>query len=71
MWAREGEPPLEVKRVLGFKPLPKRWAVEETFAWMGHSRRFAQDYEVHPEATGMGMYLSVIHLLVRRLARAA
>ena len=28
----------------GFVLLPRRWVVERTFAWLGHSRRSARDY---------------------------
>ncbi|RTI39840.1 IS5/IS1182 family transposase, partial [Thermus scotoductus] len=55
----------------GFKPLPKRWVVERTFAWMGRNRRLGKDYEYHPEVTEAWLYLGMIRLLVKRLARAA
>ena len=29
----------------GFKPLPIRWVVERTFAWIGRCRRSSKDYE--------------------------
>ncbi|MDM7323601.1 MAG: transposase [Thermus sp.] len=60
-----------IPREGGFKPLPKRWVVERTFAWMGRNRRLGKDYEYHPEVTAAWMYLGMIRLLVKRLARAA
>jgi putative transposase len=30
---------------LGFVPLPKRWLVERTFAWLGRCRRLAKGFE--------------------------
>ena len=30
----------------GWEVLPKRWVVERTFGWMGHSRRLSKDYEI-------------------------
>jgi len=68
---REGEEVPEILREGGFKPLPKRWVVERTFAWMGRNRRLAKDYEYHPEVTEAWMYLGMIRLMVKRLARAA
>jgi hypothetical protein len=67
----EGEEVPEILREGGFKPLPKRWVVERTFAWMGRNRRLGKDYEYHPEVTEAWMYLGMIRLLVKRLARAA
>jgi len=29
-----------------FAVLPKRWIVERTFAWLGHFRRLAKDFEI-------------------------
>lgn len=29
-----------------FKIIPKRWIVERTFAWLGHFRRLAKDFEI-------------------------
>ena len=38
VWVREGEEVPEIPREGGFKPLPKRWVVERTLAWMGRNR---------------------------------
>ena len=29
-----------------FQVIPKRWIVERTFAWLGHFRRLAKDFEI-------------------------
>ena len=29
----------------GFKVRPKRWVVEQTFAWLGRCRRLVKDWE--------------------------
>ena len=29
-----------------FKIVPKRWIVKRTFAWLGHFRRLAKDFEI-------------------------
>jgi putative transposase len=29
-----------------FIVIPKRWIVERTFAWLGHFRRLAKDFEI-------------------------
>ena len=28
-----------------FQVLPRRWVVERTFVWLGHSRHLSQDFE--------------------------
>lgn len=55
--------------VQGFQVLPKRWIVERTFAWLGRCRRHSKDYERNPETSETMIYISMIHLMVRRLAR--
>ncbi len=55
----------------GFRVLPRRWVVERTFGWLGHSRRLSKDYE-RLCATGEALiYAAMSRLMVRRLARPA
>lgn len=51
----------------GFVVLPKRWIVERTFGWFKRYRRLSKDYEVFPESSEAVIYLSMTHLMVRRL----
>lgn len=53
----------------GFVVLPKRWVVERTFAWMNRHRRLSKDYERLTESSEMAMYIAMIDLMSRRLAR--
>jgi putative transposase len=55
----------------GFVVLPKRWIVERTFAWFGRYRRLSKDYETLTESSEAVIYLSMTHLMVRRLKPAA
>ena len=52
----------------GFVVLPKRWIVERTFAWLGRSRRHSKDYERNPETSEAMIQISMIHLMLQRLA---
>ena len=52
----------------GFAPLPKRWVVERTFAWLNKYRRLSKDYEQNPRSSEAYLYLAMTHLMVRRLA---
>jgi putative transposase len=54
-------------RAKGFTPLEKRWVVERTNAWHGRSRRHSKDDERTPESSGAMIYMSNIHLMLRRL----
>jgi putative transposase len=53
----------------GFAVLPKRWIVERTFAWLGKCRRLSKDYEHLPQTSENWIYLSMIHLMLKRLCR--
>ncbi len=67
VWVPEGvEPPPYPK---GFIVLPRRWVVERSFAWNGQNRRMSKDYERVPETGEAFMYVSMVRLMVRRLAR--
>ena len=52
----------------GFVLLAKRWIVERTFAWLGRSRRHSKDYERNPETSRAMIQISMIHLMLKRLA---
>ena len=52
----------------GFSPLPRRWVVERTFAWLGRYRRLSKDYETHTVNSKTMIYLAMINLMAHRLA---
>jgi len=54
---------------VGFQVLPKRWVVERTFAWLVRQRRLARDYERLPETSEAFIYVAMIRLMLRRLAK--
>ena len=49
--------------------LPRRWAVERTFSWLGQSRRLSKDYEHLCETSEAMIYATMTRLMARRLAR--
>jgi putative transposase len=49
--------------------LPRRWAVERTFSWLGHSRRLSKDYERLCDTSEALIYATMTRLMARRLAR--
>ena len=53
----------------GFLLLPKRWSVERTFGWWGRYRRVAKDDEYVTRTSEAIIHVTMIHLMVRRLAR--
>jgi transposase len=53
----------------GFKVLPRRWVVERTFGWISKHRRCVRDYETLPEHHETMVYISMIMIMSRRLAR--
>jgi transposase len=70
--ARTGRWRLEIVRrgdSTGFVPLPKRWIVERTFAWLGRCRRLARDFENLAVNALAFLCLGMSRLMLRRLAR--
>jgi len=53
----------------GFAVQPKRWIVERTFGWLNRFRRLSKDYEQRPAVSEAFIYLSMSHLMLRRLHR--
>ncbi len=62
-------PVLRKEEQKGFVLLPHRWIVERTFAWLCCCRRLSKDYEVLPQSSEAMIYLAMIRLMLRRLAR--
>lgn len=55
--------------VKGFQVLPRRWVVERTFGWLGRYRRLSKDYEGLTESSQAFIYISMIHIMLRRIGR--
>lgn len=51
-----------------FAPLPRRWVVERTFAWLSNYRRLTRDFERFPRHSEGFIYLASIHRSLCRLA---
>jgi putative transposase len=54
-----------------FQVIPQRWVVERTFAWLGRQRRLSKDYEYLPASSESMVYLAMIRLMLKRLAKGA
>lgn len=54
----------------GFVPLPRRWVVERTHAWITGHRRMSRDYERLPAHAEAMIKWAMIGLMARRLAPA-
>ena len=59
-----------IQSVGAFKPEPRRWVVERTFAWLGRNRRLAKDFEATVASAEAWIMVASVQLLTRRLARA-
>jgi transposase len=53
----------------GFEPLPRRWVVERTIAWLNRNRRLAKDFEATIESAQAWLFVASVKLLSRRIAR--
>jgi putative transposase len=60
---------LKKKDQTGFQVLPKRWVIERTNAWITRNRCLARDYECLPASSEAFIYVAMIRLGLRRLAR--
>jgi putative transposase len=52
----------------GFQVVPKRWVVERAFSWLIGYRRHSKDYEVLTRNSEAMIQISMIAILIRRLA---
>lgn len=63
-----------IKRIpgsTGFHGRPQVWCGERTFAWINKHRRCVRDYETRPDHHETMVYIAVIGLMTRRLARTS
>ncbi len=67
VWVGPGQEPPTIPS--GFQVLPKRWIVERTFSWLDQNRRLSKDYERLPITSETFVYVVMIRLMLRRLAR--
>ena len=51
-----------------FKVIKWRWVVERTFAWLGRCRIHSRDYERRTDSSEAQVQISMIQLMLRRLA---
>ena len=51
--------------------LPRRWVIERTIAWILRYRRMSRDYEFLAQTIEALVYVAMIRLMVRRLAKVA
>lgn len=52
----------------GFQVVKQRWKVERTLAWLLNDRRHSRDYEVLTASSEAMIHISMIRLLLKRLA---
>jgi putative transposase len=53
----------------GFEVIRRRWVVERTFAGILRNRRMSRDYEFLPETGEALIYVTMIRLMLKRLAK--
>ena len=54
----------------GFRPLPRRWVVERSLAWITRWRRLARDHEGLPQSSEVFIKLSASSRMLTKLAPA-
>jgi putative transposase len=73
-WVPKDIPPDQIDWSLygpspGFHVVPRRWVGERTFAWLSQNRRLSKDFERLCATSEAWIYLAMIRLMLRRLAR--
>lgn len=53
-----------------FEPVPKRWVVERSFAWMGLYRRLSKDFERRPDCSEAMIKIAFINIMLKRLTKS-
>jgi len=66
-WVGPGQEPPVIPT--GFVPLPRRWVIERTFAWLTTMRRLVVEYDELPISSEARVYLAMIRLMTTRIAR--
>jgi putative transposase len=51
----------------GWAVIAKRWIVERTFAWIGHYRRMAKDFEILTTTAENFIRIAMIQIMPRKL----
>jgi putative transposase len=54
----------------GFRPLPRRWVIERSIAWITRWRRLARDHEGLPQSSEVFIKLSASYRMLTKLAPA-
>jgi putative transposase len=55
-------------QAIGVEPLPRRWVVERTLAWLNRNRRLAKDFEASIASAKAWLLIASVQLLIRRVA---
>jgi transposase len=67
VWVRNDVEPEPIPA--GFEVIRRRWVVERTFAWISRNRRMSRDYESLPETGEALIYVTMVRLMLKRLAK--
>ena len=55
------------RTLAGFEPLPRRWVIERSFAWLIKNRRLVRDFEQRSETSETLIIIAAATTLIRRL----
>jgi transposase len=55
------------RTIVGFEPLPRRWVIERSFAWLIKNRRLVRDFEQRAETSEALIMIAATSTLIRRL----